>query len=90
MVVPPSVDGASNVTVSAPLEEGEIAVIAGALAVVVGVPVTAELASPPPWVLIARIITEYCVPLIRPPIIIGLAVVPELRASQVSPPSMEY
>ena len=90
MAVPPSDVGASNVTVNSPLEVGVIPEMTGALAVVVGIPVTAVLASPPPCVFIARIITEYGVPLVRPLIINGLVVVPELRASHVSPPSMEY
>jgi hypothetical protein len=79
-----------NVTVKVPEAVGEMSVIAGASGVVVGVPAMEALASPPPWVFTARIITEYSVPFVNPEIVSGLPVVPVARFVHVVPPSNEY
>jgi hypothetical protein len=90
IAVPPLSDGDVKFTVSVPLAVGEILEIVGAAGVVVGVPDTAVLGSPAPCVLIARIITEYVVPLSRLGTITGLLVEDGERVTHVAPSSSEY
>jgi hypothetical protein len=70
--------------------EPEIEDIVGASGTVAGVPSIAALAPPAPWELIARILTVYVVPLVRPLIVIGLDVVAGDTATHVSPSLIEY
>lgn len=64
--------------------------IVGAAGVVRGVAEVAAEASPSPTVLIARSFTLYEVPLVRPVITSGEAVLLGDRVTHVEPPSSEY